>query len=277
MFSFEKTGEYATIFLIISSLSGLVVAYHYDTADPFVSTVAMDSVIPWGKTIRSAHFYSSQFFFGMLFLHVLRYIRQSTRDDVTRSFCIKWSVTGVSFITTILTLFTGYVLRYDSTGQAAGAIAEHLLLAMPQWPGEILNHFLISIQNDGVTRVYAAHIMLTCIIWTVGVFYHTRKLIFNNRSLWLFFSAVFFFCMLIPAPMDQSETEISILKGPWFFLGVQELLLHLPAFWAGILFPAFFVLLFLFLPWLNARKRLYSLLCLWISSYLFLSLIMILR
>jgi ubiquinol-cytochrome c reductase cytochrome b subunit len=38
------------------------------------------------------------------------------------------------------------------------------------------------------------------------------------------------------------------VTGPWFFLGVQELMLHLPPLWAGLVLPGAFLALFLFLP-----------------------------
>lgn len=277
MISFAKTGEYATILLIISSLSGLVVAYHYELAEPFVSTVAMDSIVPWGNAMRSLHFYSSQMFLGALSLHVLQYLKQAMEDSVSRAFCIKWTVTGMSLVATILALFTGYVLRFDSTGQAAGAISENLLLAMPLSVGRLFNSFLISISNNGLTRVYAAHLGLTCLIWSVGVFYHTKKLIFKPNALFLCLFLLFCFSCLVSAPLDQIEEGVSILKGPWFFLGVQELLLHLPPFWAGIVFPAVFVGLFLFLPWLKTRKRVYLIICVWSAIYLALSIILLWR
>ena len=54
-------------------------------------------------------------------------------------------------------LFTGYVLRSDSTGFSAGVIAEHILETIP-FIGPTLDNLLFSISDGGMTRVYLHHV-----------------------------------------------------------------------------------------------------------------------
>ncbi|MCI5142263.1 MAG: hypothetical protein D3909_11210, partial [Candidatus Electrothrix sp. ATG1] len=64
------------------------------------------------------------------------------------------------------------------------------------------------------------------------------------------------------------------INGPWFFLGLQELLRYLPVFWAGIFVPALFVAALLFLPPQGAaRRRTLWFMGAWLAGYVVLSFI----
>ena len=52
---------------------------------------------------------------------------------------------------------------------------------------------------------------------------------------------------------DPSNTEAAA-KAPWFFVGVQELLYHLPVAFASVAFPLITVLFLLFMPYLSYKR-----------------------
>lgn len=53
---------------------------------------------------------------------------------------------------------------------------------------------------------------------------------------------------------DPTDTEAAA-KAPWFFVGVQELLYHLPVAFASVIFPLVSVCFLLFMPYLAYNKR----------------------
>lgn len=265
-------GESATAAFLVSILSGFVVAMQYEAAVPFISSVSIDAELPFGKFWRSLHFWSSQFFVIFLISHVVQRFdalpRISTPESHATTLRKRWFTTGITLPLAILALFTGYVLRFDGTGQAAGAIAEHLILEIPLL-GNTINRFFMAVEREGVNRVYAVHIIFTALCWGIGTWYHTRKVLLKSEQFFIITFLSVLWASFIGAPIDIPGENVLLIKGPWFFVGVQELLRDLPAAFAGIIFPSIPIALVLFLPWFKDRKTTYYLLCVWTVLYLF--------
>ena len=150
-FAFIKAlhwGEYSLLSLYISVLSGVVVALQYDPATPFYSVSTMDLLVPYGAYFRSLHFYSSQLFFLFSIIHLIAVFEETQK--FTRK---QWALLSLSTPVALLILFTGYVLRADSTGFSAGMIAEAIILDIP-WIGTNINDVLFSITDNGMKRIY---------------------------------------------------------------------------------------------------------------------------
>ena len=60
-------------------------------------------------------------------------------------------------------------------------------------------------------------------------------------------------------PMEPDRIGLLHIAGPWFFLGLQELLRYIPAFWAGVFVPATIIAALFLLPVENKTRRR----CLW--------------
>jgi quinol-cytochrome oxidoreductase complex cytochrome b subunit len=232
-----KWGAWSLVCLYLSLFSGIAVGLQYDLSEPFYSTVALDLLIPYGKYFRSLHFYSSQFFF---FFAVIHYI---CALDKTGSYSNSRRILLVLTLPVILVLlFTGYVLRGDSTGASAGMIAEHILLALPA-VGRILNEMLFSISDHGMQRVYLHHVISFDILLLILAWDHLRRYPVKLSSYIMLTAIVLSFSIFIDAPLDPEELGRFYITGPWFFLGLQELLRYLPPVTAGVLIPCFFVVL----------------------------------
>ncbi|MCI5160345.1 MAG: hypothetical protein D3906_18350 [Candidatus Electrothrix sp. AUS1_2] len=60
---------------------------------------------------------------------------------------------------------------------------------------------------------------------------------------------------VLSTPLERDHFGLLHINGPWFFLGLQELLRYIPVFWAGIFVPSIFVGALLFLPQKGAVRR----------------------
>ncbi len=270
-----NTGELVTGALVISALSGFVLAYQYEPATPFISTVAMEATIPFGPFWRSLHFWASQLFLLLLFFHIYKTISWPLNHQRT-THKRHWTVIALTVPMAIFALFTGYVLRYDATGQDACMIAEHLLLKVPLM-GHALNRFLIAASDEGINRVYAVHILLTFLLWGFGTWYHLKRVTLKWPAFMSLLIALCAFCALIEAPIDLPGQNVALIKGPWFFLGVQELLRYLPPFIAGVLYPMIPIAAITALPWLPKPRVGLWITGLWGLSYGYLTLVASLR
>lgn len=227
-----KWGDWSLISLYVSLVSGVIVGIHYNPAEPFYSTSALDILVPYGSFFRSLHFYSSQFFFLFAVLHYLLVFKKAeVYENKSYIFLI------LCLPTILMLLFTGYVLRSDATGYSAGMIAEHIVEAVPLI-GSVLNNLLFSITDHGMTRVYLHHVISFDLLLLFLAWDHLRRYRVRLASYPGFIAILLLFCLLISAPIDPEALGLFYITGPWFFLGLQELLRYLHPFIAGILVPS---------------------------------------
>jgi len=263
-----KWGELSLISLYISLISGIVVGIHYTPSEPFYSASALDILVPYGAFFRSLHFYSSQFFFLFAVVHYLLVFDKSqslsTRDHV---------VLIISLPCILMLLFTGYVLRADATGYSAGMIAEHIIVTIPLI-GEPLNNMLFAITEHGMYRVYLHHVISFDLLFLYLAWNHLRRYRAHTSNHLLFCSALLLFSLLVAAPMDPEKLGISYITGPWFFLGLQELLRYIPPFLAGVVVPSALVAALLLLKkeyrW---YRRGVIFICWWLGLYSLLTIV----
>lgn len=236
-----KWGEWSLIALFISVLSGLLVAFQYNPATPLYSASSLDVLVPFGASFRALHFYSSQLFFLLVLVHLWAILDRA--DTYGRW---QWIRLIATLPVALLILFTGYVLRADSTGSSAGLIAENIISAIPM-VGGILNDLLFSITDDGMKRVYINHVIGFEIVWGVLAWEHLRRYRTSFRHHPLLTALILLCCLLPTAPFEPERLGVFHINGPWFFLGLQELLRFLPPLLAGVIFPATLLLALIFL------------------------------
>ena len=253
-----RWGGHSLVCLYISVLSGIVIALQYNSHEPFYSTATIELVAPFGSFWRALHYYSSQAFFLLLLVH-LAMVLWKNESRFSRGAWLRLSAT---IPVALLLLFTGYVLRGDATGEAAGAIAEHITLAIPLL-GDLLNSILFDIGATGVQKVYANHLIGLMVLGGFCAWPHLRRYTAAWRNHLFVSLLVLVPASLLVAPMEPDRIGLLHIAGPWFFLGLQEALRYIPAFWAGVVLPATLVLPLLLLP-AQGRLRRY---CLWFMVF----------
>lgn len=261
-----KWGAWTLIAFYISLLSGIIVGLQYDYLNPFYSTTAIDLLAPYGGFFRSLHFYSSQFFFFFCCFHLLA-IYQKT-SNYSR---MEWVRLIGSLPLILLLLFTGYVLRGDNTGSSAGIIAENIMLAIPVF-GPSLNDLFLSLSDSGLRKVYIHHVIALDLLLLIFAWNHLRTYRINVRDYIPLIATILVFSVFISAPLEPDRLGISYISGPWFFLGLQELLRYLSPLIAGVTIPLLFLLaLFSAHPANKHFRAIVIIICLSLCSYALLS------
>ncbi|MEW6518261.1 MAG: cytochrome b N-terminal domain-containing protein [Thermodesulfobacteriota bacterium] len=232
-----KWGAMSLVALYVSILSGVVLALQYDEAHPFYSAASLDLLIPFGSFWRSLHFYSSQVFFLLSLVHLAAILDgQGNRLSPGRWV---WLIASVPLA--LLLLFTGYVLRGDATGESAGLIAENICLSIPLF-GSMLNSLLFAVTEEGMKRVYANHVIGLGVLWVIFTWDHLRRYRVGLSEHSWFILGIFVFSLLFQAPMEPMQMGVFHIAGPWFFLGLQELLRYMQPFVAGVMVPLAFMI-----------------------------------
>lgn len=145
-------------------------------------------------------------------------------------------------------MISGFILKADADAMQARQIIGSLLLEIPLI-GPTFKHAIIG--QDGSFQVLYLHHIATATLFVLVIIFEHAKLIWSRVS--TTFAILLFTTLLsifLQAPLHDGLSDL--LKGPWYFIGLQEIM-HFttnPIFlWIGIL--AIFVLLYL-LPQTNA-------------------------
>lgn len=264
-----RWGGNALVSLYISIISGIIVALQYNPAEPFYSTSTIELIVPFGSFWRGLHYYSSQAFFLLLLLHFFAIVWDNTHYYSRAS----WIRLTMSLPVAMLLLFTGYILRDDATGEAAGLIAENITLSVPII-GKWLNNLFLAVSTDGVKRVYANHLAGMMVIGGYCVWPHLRRYTTRWRDNMVCICLVLLISGLFVTPIEPERIGLLHIAGPWFFLGLQETLRYIHPFWAGIVFPGILVFALLNLPHKSSKRKIYLIsICCWLSFYGLLSIL----
>lgn len=247
---------------ILALISGIILSFHYFYNQPLISVLKIESFVPFGKYWRELHYLSAQVSLIGLFFHLI--------DSVYKNFYFlkgkkAWFFLVSSLFALIFITFTGYLLRGDEMGELAGSIAENLLLSIP-YLGDLLNKIFFAPSQIGLWRVYNWHIFLSYFL-ALGLFLWHLKLTAFLR--WKNFSYFIILCLL-PLFWDfpLKSYQGLVARGPWFFVGAQELLKFFPPplvfFW--LLLPFFFLILYSYFP--EREKFIHLLFLAYLLSYL---------
>ncbi|HEB49387.1 MAG TPA: hypothetical protein ENI89_02150 [Desulfobulbus sp.] len=259
----NRWGGQALVCLQVSVLSGILLALQYDVAEPYYSTATIELVIPYGAFWRALHYYSSQGFLLLLLCH-LAVILWKGEYTYTRPAWVRLTTTVP---VALLLMFTGYVLRGDATGEAAGAIAEHIARSIPLL-GDLLNQVLFDVSASGARRIYVNHLAGLVALGGFCAWPHLRRYTARWQDHLLLLMLLPALSILVAAPMEPDHVGLLHIGGPWFFLGLQELLRYLPVFWAGVVAPATIILALLALPDGEQRRRRWLFfVCAWLAVY----------
>ena len=256
-------GGASLISLFLSILSGIVIALQYDPNEAWYSTSTIELIVPYGSFWRSLHYFSSQAFFLLLLFHLAVELWKNEAKYSRGA----WIRLCASLPSALLLLFTGYVLRGDATGEAAGAIAEHICLSVPLI-GETLNDLFFDLTDSGLRKVYVHHVIGLVVLGGMAVWPHLRRYTARWRNHLLLVLATVALCVVVPAPVEPGRFGLLFIAGPWFFLGLQELLRYWSPFVAGVLVPLIPMVLLFWLP-RSSKARIWVLLAiaLWLLFY----------
>lgn len=231
-----KWGAWALTALYISLFSGIIVGLQYDYLYPSYATASLDLLAPYGRFFRSLHFYSSQFFFFFSCFHLLAVYQQTIKYSF-----LEWlRLIGILPLILLL-LFTGYILRGDNTGSSAGLIAENIIQAIP-FVGHALNDLLFDLSTGSLRKVYLHHVISLDLLLLIFAWNHLRLYRIKVRDHLPLIALMMIFSVFVAAPFEPDKLGISYISGPWFFLGLQELLRYWPPLIAGVGVPGVFLL-----------------------------------
>lgn len=247
-----------SVFLgLLLGITGVLLMFRYDASieRAYISIQELEATVIFGSLIRGIHHWSANLLVVTTFLHLLRVF---FTGGYKKGHAMNWFV-GVALLLIVLAFnFTGTLLPWDQLAYWASTVGTSLLGYIPVIGNE-LSRFIMGgpVLGQGTLRnFYAIHVAALPIIMAALISYHFWKIRKNGgisqsekdqargeklttiphlvqrelAAATIILTVVLIWAMFTPTPLlDLANPGKSPnpAKAAWFFVGLQELLLHM--------------------------------------------------
>lgn len=279
--SFGLGGMAATLVLLLF-VTGLLqlLSYSPRVDQAYLSIQQMYQPGGLGGFIRNCHYWAGNLLVIITFLHFLR-VFLTTAFTGSRSY--NWGVGLALFLLIVFANFTGYLMPWDQLAYWAVTIFTSMLSYIPVVGSELTSLLRggLEVGSETLATFFAIHIGIMPVLMVVLLLYHfwmirkagglIRKenpsgvpsarvatfphLIAREAAVGcLLLATVMLFSALIDAPLGAEANpgqSPNPAKAAWYFMGLQELLLHLHPTFAICVVPSLVLAFFVLLPFLQ--------------------------
>ena len=231
-------GTIALSMFWIVLVSGVMLAIPFDVKDPYLSISGMMVTNPWASLIRNLHFWSAQFFLIFSLIHIYDHFHYKQKIGLKKG--IAWRLSaGVLII--FLAMITGFLLKGDADSVQARQILQTLAERVPLI-GTALAYSLMG-DADSYQLIYVHHLATFTVFVTVIMVEHSRKFWPSAGEFVISLASLVIISIFFSAPLHDNLNPT--VKGPWYFVGFQEILhwLSHPE-WSLLLFLALIGLIY---------------------------------
>lgn len=273
-------GGMAIILICVQFFTGLLLRFFYvpSPGRAYDSIISLQNDVLFGQLIRNLHHWSAVLLIIIAFLHLLRVFFTSAFHG-KRQF--NWVIGLCLFILVVFSNFTGYLLPWDQLSYWAVTVSTNMLEYIPLI-GNTIKEIIIGGREIGGTTLlifYNFHtgiLPISLVLIMAFHFWRVRKaggvvvpqsseeekyvttiphLVAKEFVAALVLIAVLFIlALLFNAPLlEKANPNISPnpAKAPWYFMGIQELILHLHPLFSAIIIPFTVLIAALLVPYLN--------------------------
>jgi quinol-cytochrome oxidoreductase complex cytochrome b subunit len=273
-------GGMAALLIVIQILTGILLRFYYipNPAEAYNSILFLKNQVVFGQFTRNIHHWSGVFLLLIAFLHFLRVFFTGAYQEERK---INWLFGLILLILIVFSNFTGYLLPWDQLAYWAITVGTTIIRYFPVF-GESLRTLIIGGKelNAGTLQTFfnfhTAVLPFLLMILVIYHFWRVRKaggvfvpktserndmmpvmpnLVFRELIVALVLLAILFsFSVLFNAPLlEKANPAFSMnpTKAPWYFAGIQELLMHFHPFFAAFFIP---ISVIIFLAWIPYIK-----------------------
>jgi quinol-cytochrome oxidoreductase complex cytochrome b subunit len=278
-------GGMALVLVFLLFCTGLLLKFIYEPfpGGAYDSILYLERQVPFGQLLRNLHRWSGNGLLLLTFLHFLRVYYTGALDMPRR---VNWVIGLGLFAVAVFSNFTGYLLPWDQIAYWAITISTSMLDYIPL-VGTGIRKLVLGGTEPGQTALlnfYAIHTAILPALLLLALpfhFWRIRKanglvvprspeegpadrgpevdamphlIVREVTTALVAIAVVLLISMFWNAPLaEQANPGLSPnpTKAPWYFMGVQEMLMHFHPVFALLVLPALLLLGLLSLPWLH--------------------------
>ena len=279
------------LFLILT-VTGILLMFYYRPASAlaFQDIKDLSFVVTLGRLLRNMHRWAAHLMVIVVILHMVRVFLTGAYKPPRE---YNWVVGVLLLIMTLFLSYTGYLLPWDQLALWAVTVGAQMAAASPLLGNEgPFKLPFITPANDArfgliggtvigdatLIRFYVLHCIAVPFLFTIFLCVHlwrVRKDSFSKQTgekldVWPhlvsreFLAALlttlilFVWSMLMNAPLE-AEANLNVTpnpsKAPWYFLGLQELLVYFDPWIAGVALPTIIVIGLMVIPYIDLNPK----------------------
>ncbi|MBE2197805.1 MAG: cytochrome b N-terminal domain-containing protein [Anaerolinea sp.] len=256
-------GGLSAMLALILIVTGVLLMFRYDASvdRAYTSVQTIETQVLFGSLIRALHHWSANLLVITTFLHMLRVF---FTGGFKKGRATNWTIGVVLLLVVLAFNFTGYLLPWDQLAYWAVTVGTSLLSYIPL-VGQAIADFLLAgpeVGQGALRNFYAIHVAVLPALLLVLLSYHFWKVRKdggisqpeegegeNGRSprierlttiphlvqielaaATVLIAGLLLFAIFVPAPLEALADPVhppNPAKAAWYFLGLQELLLHM--------------------------------------------------
>jgi len=227
---YDTYGWIAIASLLICGLTGVFLVIPYDPANAYLSITSFITANPAAALTRNIHYWSAEWFLFFTVLHFIQHFRSIESFRISGKepkHAIKkgtWLRLAISVLVVFYVMLSGFILKNDADARQAQLLFSSLISSVP-FVGEFLSNTIVG-KDGSLTITYLHHAATATIIIFMVIFEHVRSIKVKWATFIITSVIVILISLIFRAPLVQLDEPV--MKGPWFFVGIQEML-HLVA------------------------------------------------
>lgn len=266
---FRKTtfGQISLALLMVCLASGIILAIPYDVNKAYESISFFMIVNPSANLIRNLHYWSAQLFLIFSILHLWEHFKRKIQITINAKV---WFRLSLGLLVIFLAMLTGFLLKADADSMQARRILNELITGLPLI-GKLLSYSFLG-PDESLQLIYVHHIATLSIFLIIIILEHAKSIWPGVKTFVISSLILLLLSLLFMAPLHDNLNPV--VKGPWYFVGLQELLHWMSApIWSLFLIFSLILLIYIipFVPLKPAHIIKRSLLIV-TFAYLFISL-----
>lgn len=282
-------GGLAALLMVILGLTGIFLEMNY-TPSPnqaYLDILALRSDTWFGDLLRNLHHWSANLLIVVSVLHLLRVFFTGAHKPPRE---LNWLL-GVGMLLLVLGAnFTGYLLPWDQLAFWAITVGTSIVTYIPL-VGGFVNRLLLGGPEVGAATLlnfYSLHISFIPLSILALMSYHFWRVrkdggltiprsakeeaepkmervttiphLVRRELVWAvaWLAILLLWSMAVPAPLEgiaNPQISPNPAKAPWYFLGIQELLLHFHPLVGAVLIPALALGALALLPFYDVKVQ----------------------
>lgn len=280
-------GGMAALLVVVLIFTGLLLKFHYvpTPEGAYNSVLAINENLLFGKLAHNIHHWSAILLLWITFLHMLRVFFTGAYRKPRQA---TWIFGVLLLILVVLSNFTGYLLPWDQLSYWAVTVSTSLLDYIP-FIGTAARETLLGGQDvagstlSNFFNLHTGIIPLLILALMVHHFWRIRKagglivseeekdspLVDTQPNLvarelvvsLVLLALILTLSVLFDAPLRERANPFfspNPAKAPWYFMGLQELLIHFHPFFAVVVFPLILFTGILYLPYYKLNDSLHG-------------------
>ena len=270
-------GGISSLLATLLVVTGILLMFRYDASidRAYTSIQTLETQVMFGSMLRSVHHWSANLLIVTAFLHLVRvFLTGGFKNGRAGNWLL-----GITLLLVVVAFnFTGYLLPWDQLAYWAVTVATSLLGYIPI-VGQAINNLLLAgpeVGQGALRNFYAIHVAVLPAVFILLMSFHFWKvrkdggisqpkregrvekvttiphLVQIELAVALaVIAGLFLFAMAFPAPLEALANPAhppNPAKAAWYFMGLQELLLHMHPL-AALVFPGLVLTGLAALPW----------------------------